>query len=103
MFVPRELHATLLQKMQYKAFVAPAARMYGTLMPIADEAECQRQLDNLGSRKYFDYFGGRAIKTDFSTEEINFRLYNRDAGPNAGEELANEIIAAANLESPDPA
>ena len=98
MFVPRELHATLLQQMQHKAFVAPAARAYGTLMPIADVTECQQALDTLGARKYFDYFGGRAIKTDFSTEEIDFRKYNRDAGPNAGEDLATEIIAAANLE-----
>ena len=33
--------------------------------------------------KYIDYFGGKAIKMDLSGDEVDPRLYDRDAGEGA--------------------
>lgn len=35
-------------------------------------------------RCYFDYLKGRVMKMDFSTDELDFRLYDRDNGEGAG-------------------
>lgn len=37
------------------------------------------------SRAYFDYLRGRVIKVDVSEDPLDFRLYDRDLGPGAGE------------------
>lgn len=34
---------------------------------------------------YFDYLFGRLLKVDLRTEEVDFRLYDRDNGEGAGE------------------
>jgi hypothetical protein len=33
--------------------------------------------------KYIDYFGGKAIKMDLSGDEVDPRIYDRDAGEGA--------------------
>jgi hypothetical protein len=38
-----------------------------------------------GTNLYFDYLHGRMIKTDLRGDEIDFRLYDRDNFPGAGE------------------
>ena len=51
--------------------------------------EAQKVLDH---HPYVDYLLGRVIKVDFSGEDLNFRLYDRDNGEGAGEEAVLEIL-----------
>ena len=44
---------------------------------------------------YIDYFAGRAIKTDLSTDTALPRLYDRDAGDGAMAEVVAELRRGA--------
>ncbi len=55
--------------------------------PSADDI--MSQLEN---SKYIDYLNGRCIKTDFSDlTKVDTRLYNRDAGNNAFENIVAQL------------
>lgn len=52
--------------------------------------EAQSMLDS--GQTYFDYVKGRVMKIDLSKEtELDTRLYNRDNGHNAAENIINKI------------
>ena len=40
---------------------------------------------------YFDYVHGRVMKVDFSGNELDTRLYNRDNGPDAAEKAIGSL------------
>lgn len=44
-----------------------------------------KQILDESPNKYFDYLKGRVMKIDLSTDEVNFRLYDRGLGEGAGE------------------
>lgn len=50
--------------------------------------DCRRQL---GGGSYVDYFNGRVIKVDFSGDEFNEALYDRDCGPGAAARAIDSI------------
>jgi len=52
--------------------------------------EAQNILDNRQS-KYFDYLKGRVMKVNLANDEIDTRLYNRDNGVNAAEEIISKL------------
>jgi len=81
-------HAALLQKMTENAFMSPWASVNGTANTLPTLEECQARLD---AGKNIDYFWDRAIKTNFSTPAINFRLFNRDSQGLSGEECAKAL------------
>lgn len=42
----------------------------------------------------FDYLNGRVMKIDLSSDEVDTRLYNRDNGEGAAEEIIEKIRAS---------
>lgn len=40
---------------------------------------------------YFDYLEGRVMKIDVGGEELDTRLYDRDVGEGAGEQVVNNL------------
>ena len=66
-----ELLLRLWTNMKPAAFFA----MSGRPSPSFDESAAKKVVGD-----YIDYFQGRAIKTDLSKDEVNPRLYDRDAG-----------------------
>ncbi len=53
--------------------------------PGSDNEQAARE--TLARTTYVDYFAGRPIKVDFSGDEIDPRLYDRDAGDGAAERV----------------
>lgn len=51
--------------------------------------EAQKLLDS--GQTFFDYVKGRVMKIDLSKDELNTRLYNRDNGNNAAENIISKI------------
>ncbi len=51
--------------------------------------EAQELLDS--GETYFDYVHGRVMKIDLSGDELETRLYNRDVGKGAAEEILNSM------------
>lgn len=45
----------------------------------------------LAKNKYIDYFNGRVIKVDFSRDEIDERLYDRDCGDGAAAAIISQL------------
>lgn len=52
-----------------------------------------------GDRIYFDYLKGRVMKVDLSGDELDTRLFNRDNGEGAAEEVIAELRATGNTNS----
>ena len=64
--------------------IAPVARMLGEVgQPMT--LRRAREIYEGSPNKYFDYVNGRLIKVSLLTEELDFRLYDRDNGRGAGE------------------
>jgi hypothetical protein len=40
---------------------------------------------------YFDYLNGRVLKVDLEGDELDTRLYDRDVGEGAGEQVVNNL------------
>ena len=55
-----------------------------------EDAERYCQHDNL----YFDYLRGRVLKVDLSGDTFSSRLYDRDNGPGAAEEVIQQLRQA---------
>ena len=56
-----------------------------TPAPLSDEVA------EKASKKYIDYLNGRVMKINISGDEVNTRLYNRDNGASAAEEVIQNI------------
>jgi hypothetical protein len=46
---------------------------------------------NMAVNKYIDYFCGRCIKTDLSTNTVNPYLYDRDYGSGKFQQIVNSL------------
>lgn len=66
----------LLRRLHENQIVASFFTMMGQSALPFDEKEAIKFIKN----GYIDYFCGRAIKTDLSTDSISPRMYDRDAG-----------------------
>ena len=61
------------------------------------------QAGDLGRRPmYFDYVGGRPIKSDLSGDEFDPRLFDRDAGQGAAARAIEELRAKTNKAEVQP-
>lgn len=53
--------------------------------------EAQTVIDSCKGVLFFDYLYGRPIKTDIRFDKTNFRLYDRDTHPGAGDEIVARL------------
>lgn len=93
---PTELYPELLVALHKEAFVAPMARMILTANPLSiEQARQELELDKEpDGTVYFDYVQGRGIKTAFPPSgNLDFRLYDRDAGAGTGLRVARRVLA----------
>ena len=77
---------TILKKMWERTNIATFILIHGTRAPSFDEKSAEKAVTG-----YIDYFCGRPIKIDLSKDEVNPRLYDRDAGQGTFEQIISEI------------
>ncbi len=79
---------------------AALAALYNSSRPLgmgflhaksADMTEAEAS-ELLSETQRFDYLHGRVMKCDFSSDELNLRLYDRDNGQGAGYEALKSIL-----------
>lgn len=67
----------------------------GPLTVAEARTQIENHLKNINdwepSRLYFDYVRGRVMKVDLSGDELDPRLYNRDVGEQAAEEVVARL------------
>jgi hypothetical protein len=54
--------------------------------------ECKQEVERPGN--YVDYFAGRVIKCNFSTDELDLCGYDRDCGNGAGDKIIAKLKIA---------
>lgn len=87
--VPNDRKVEVLQALYVEAFVAPAAIMFGSAGPAQLS---QERAEAYVAQGYIDYCDGRGIKIDFSKDELDTRLYDRDAGEGRGEAIIRRVL-----------
>lgn len=55
--------------------------------------QAQSVIDSRNGDLYFDYLKGRVMKVDLDGDVLHTRLYNRDVGHNAAEQLIERLRA----------
>lgn len=88
--VPADRKVEVLQALYAEAFVAPAAIMFGTAGPAQLS---QSRAEAFVAQGYIDYCDGRGIKIDFSKDELDTRLYDRDTADGQGERIILEVLS----------
>lgn len=84
--IKKEYHPKLLAELYNKSIPLGMGILH-YVRETMSENEAREILDN---QDYIDYLNGRVIKVDFSKEEINFYLYERDIPINL-ESMINQI------------
>jgi hypothetical protein len=82
--------ARILMALFNASRTAPMAILTGQSRGPMSYEEAERVVLESGSRLYFDYLFGRVIKVDLN--DLDFRLYDRDNGPGAGERAMLEEL-----------
>ena len=85
-------HAAALAALYNRARPQGLGHLQHTLGDMAVE-EAQKIIDD--GRNYFDYLGGRSMKIEIC-DDLDFRLYDRDNGPEAG---ATAVSAALGVKA----
>ncbi len=90
--------------------ITPAA-LITAMNPLVSVEECAKFLEegceqwpgSPGNPRYsVDYVFGRPIKTDFTGDEVNERLYDRDAGAGAFARVVASLRGSYPAEAPAP-
>jgi hypothetical protein len=86
-----DLDLNIVLKELWKNMTPAAFFRFNNVKPPTEpsDLEIAKQLQH---SKYIDYLSGRCIKTDFSDlTKVDTRLYNRDTGPNAFENIVSKL------------
>lgn len=60
--------------------------------------EVAQEIISSSGRLYFDYLKGRVMKIGLDKDEMETRLYNRDNGANAAEEVVEAVRAGSSVD-----